>query len=100
MTVCGGIAREENVDDLEEVFGRNAQCAYEPILHRARHFAEASLVVLSFEDVDFGDGHLQSPSMSSSELSGYAMVRAPLSLKAPGYTCAAPASTNNSVPVT
>jgi len=30
----------------------------------------------------------------------YATVRAPLSLKAPGYTCAAPASTNNSVPVT
>jgi hypothetical protein len=30
-------------------------------LHRARYFAETSLAVLSFEHVDFGDGHLQSP---------------------------------------
>ncbi len=51
----------QNVNDLEEVFRRNAQRAYEPVLNRARHPAETSLVVLSFEHLDFGEGHVSSP---------------------------------------
>jgi hypothetical protein len=54
-------AARQNVDDLEEVFRRNAQYADEPILHGARHLLEASLIVAPFEDVDFGDRHLRSP---------------------------------------
>jgi len=55
------LAARQNVNYLEEVFRWNAQCAYETILNRARHLGEPSLVVLSFEYVDFGDGHLRSP---------------------------------------
>src|SRR5258707_11679667 len=50
------LAARQNMNDLEEVFRRNAQCADQPVLHRAGYFAETSLVVLSFEHVDFGDG--------------------------------------------
>src|SRR5712691_2214446 len=55
------LAPRQNVNDLEEVLWRNAQFAYEPILDRARHAAETGLVVLTFEDMDFGDGHVSSP---------------------------------------
>jgi hypothetical protein len=61
------------VDDLEEVFRRNPQCFYERILHCTRYFADASLVVLSFEHVHFGDGHLRSPFVGIIEPSGDAM---------------------------
>src|SRR6266540_1608369 len=66
-------AARQNVNDLEEVFRRNAQCAYEPILHRAGYFAETSLAVSSLEHVDFGDGHLRSPFVGIIEPSGDAM---------------------------
>src|SRR2546425_5584451 len=55
------LAPRQNVNDLEEVFRRNTQCAYEPVLDRARHPAETSLVVLSVEDTDLGEGHVSSP---------------------------------------
>ena len=50
------LAPGQNVNDLQEVLLWNPQCVYEPVLDRARHPAETSLVVLSFEDLDFGEG--------------------------------------------
>src|SRR5712692_5099663 len=47
-----------DVNDLEEVFRGNPQGPDEPVLDRARHPTEPSLVVLAFEDVDLGEGHL------------------------------------------
>src|SRR5262245_24971054 len=52
------LASRHDVNDLEEVVRLNAQRAHQSILNRRRHLAETSLVVLSFEDVDLGDGHL------------------------------------------
>jgi hypothetical protein len=51
----------QNVNNLEEVFGRNAQGADEALLNRAGYFAETIVVILSFEHMDFGDGHWESP---------------------------------------
>src|SRR5712664_805073 len=51
-------ATGQNANDLEEVVGRNAQCAYERVLNRAGHPAETSLVVPSFEHMDLGEGHV------------------------------------------
>jgi len=51
----------QNVNDLEEVLRRNTQRAYEPILDRARHAAETSFIVLTFEDMDFDEGNVLSP---------------------------------------
>src|SRR4029077_7629835 len=48
------LAPRQNVNNLEEVFRRNAQGADEAMLNRAGHLAETSVVILSFEDVDFG----------------------------------------------
>jgi hypothetical protein len=59
-------------------------------LHRARYFAQAILVVASVEDVDLGDRHLRSPSLSSFEPSSLAVLRASLWLNARAYTRATP----------
>src|SRR5467141_2663464 len=54
------------MNDLEEVFRGNPQGRDEPILDSARHPAEPSLVVLAFEDVNLGDGHVDLLSSSRS----------------------------------
>src|SRR2546425_764573 len=51
------LAPRQNVNDLEEVVRRNARYASESSLNGARHLAETSLAVSSFEYMDFGDGH-------------------------------------------
>src|SRR5438876_11549061 len=55
------LARRQDVNYLEEVFRRNAQCAYQAMLNRVRYLAETSLVVASFAHMDFGEGHVSSP---------------------------------------
>src|SRR5439155_2078600 len=55
------LAPRQNVNDLEEVVRRNSQCARQAMLNRVRYLAETSLGVASFEDVDLGDGHVESP---------------------------------------
>src|ERR1700730_19303151 len=55
------LAPRQNVNNLKEVFRRNAQGADETMVNRAGNFAETSVVILSFEDVDFGDRHWESP---------------------------------------
>ena len=52
------LASRQDVNDLEEVVGRNAQCAHEPILNRPRYLAETGLVVLSFAYVKLGYRHI------------------------------------------
>src|SRR5712691_4483769 len=52
------LGRRQDVNDLEEIVRRNSQCAYQALLNGVRYPAETSLVVASFEDMDFGDGHL------------------------------------------
>src|SRR5437879_11652546 len=36
------LARRQDVNDLEEVFRRNAQCAYQAMLNRVRYLAETT----------------------------------------------------------
>ena len=48
------LALRQNVNNLEEVIGRDAQCTDEPVLNRARYLVETSPVVLSFEHMKFG----------------------------------------------
>src|SRR5260370_19404291 len=43
--------------DLEEVVGRNAEDLNERVLNRLRQLADACTVVLTFEQVDFGERH-------------------------------------------
>jgi hypothetical protein len=58
----------QNVEDLKEVFRRDTQSAYEAILHRARHLAQTSFVILPFQYVDLGDWHVRSPSATCGRL--------------------------------
>src|SRR5580692_1243401 len=55
------LALRQNVNDLEEVLRRDAQCADQCVLNRARHLVKTGLVVLSFEHMKFGEGHASSP---------------------------------------
>src|ERR1700730_3968035 len=53
--------RRQDVNDLKEIVRWNAQCAHQIMLNRVRYLAETSLGVASFEDMDLGDGHVESP---------------------------------------
>src|SRR6266478_8726901 len=54
-------ALRQNVNDLEEVVRWDAQCADQRVLNCARHLVETSFVVPSFEDMNFGEGHVSFP---------------------------------------
>src|SRR5215475_2561414 len=45
------------MDDLKEIVRRYGQGIDQALLDRVRDPAEASLIVASFEDMDFSDGH-------------------------------------------
>ena len=51
------IARQD-VMDLKEVVGWNAENLDQRILNRLRHFPEAGVVILTFEHVDFRERHV------------------------------------------
>src|SRR6266481_4320815 len=72
--------RGQDVNDLEEIVRWNPQCAHQTMLNRVRYLAETSLGIASFEDMDLGDGHVESPllivtlSRSTCAISGFSCL--------------------------
>src|SRR6266581_5757651 len=85
------LPRRQNVNDLEEIVRRNPQCAHQTMLNRVRDLAETSLGIASFEDMDLGEGHVESPllivtlSRSTCAISGFSCLLGRLSTSV-GFT--------------
>src|SRR5437899_13064215 len=55
------LPRRQDVNNLEEIVRWNPQSAHQTMLNRVRYLAETSLGIASFENMDLGDGHVESP---------------------------------------
>src|SRR6267378_2001318 len=85
------LPRRQDVNNLEEIVRRNPQCAHQTMLNRVRDLAETSLGIASFEDMDLGEGHVESPllivtlSRSTCAISGFSCLFGRLSTSV-GFT--------------
>src|SRR6266850_680645 len=74
-----------------QIVRRNPQCAHQTMLNRVRDLAETSLGIASFEDMDLGEGHVESPllvvtlSRSTCAISGFSCLLGRLSTSV-GFT--------------